>query len=228
MEDLVICYDSLEPTACDFAKKIYRSLLSILEVQCREPNPSDKTTFAPSANNLAVLITKGCCDNPLVVQTIEKAVQTKKRVIYLEDLLANAKAETEVASLDEAVLKKLQGSTCLQYAIACYAECNDALLEAMTFSDPEEVQLARNRMQLRVEDDILRNSAKVSKLRLKAQVKRRNDFVITAAPNPSGEKTVLALRDIFDKRAAALNLPATAVTSQLLRLRFGCRTSRSA
>ena len=60
-------------------------------------------------------------------------------------------------------------------------------------------------------DDILRFSAKVSKMRLKAQVKRRNDFCITAA-NPQatgsahGEHTVLDLKDIFEKRAPALTV----------------------
>ena len=43
-------------------------------------------------------------------------------------------------------------------------------------------------------------------MRIKAQVKRRNDFCITAAPGPSGEKIVLALKDIFDKRAPALTV----------------------
>jgi hypothetical protein len=189
-----------------FAKAIHNSLLEILEAQCREPIPTDKTTFAPTAQNLAVVITAGMIQNPLVVATVEKAVQTKKNIIYIEDLLAEAKGVTEITGLEDNVMKKLKEIPAIPYYMECSVDCNDAILSAMKFAEPEPVDEAKNRRKQAVLDDILRFSAKVSKMRIKAQVKRRNDFCITAAPGPSGEKIVLGLRDIFDKRAPALTV----------------------
>ena len=103
-------------------------------------------------------------------------------------------------------MKKLKGVPEIHYFMECSVECNDALLAAMKFAEPEPVYESMNRRKQAVLDDILCFSAKVSKMRIKAQVKRRNDLCLTAAPGPSGEKIVLALRDIFDKRAPALTV----------------------
>merc|ERR1719305_1718606 len=100
----------------------------ILEVNCREPNPTDKTSFTPSSNNLGGVVTPGCMENPLVQATVEKAVQTKKTIIFLEDLIGNptAKGMEEFSGLEQA---------------------------------------AMNFRRQQILDDILRFSAKVSKLR---------------------------------------------------------------
>merc|ERR1719163_453726 len=156
--------------------------------------------------NLAVVITAGMIENPLVVATVEKAVQTKKNIIYIEDLLVGTKGVAEITGLEDNIMKKLKDIPAIPYFAECSAECNDALLSVMKFAEPEPVHESMHHRKQAVLDDILRFSAKVSKMRIKAQVKRRNDFCLTAAPGPSGEKIVLALRDIFDKRAPALTV----------------------
>merc|ERR1719163_2486016 len=156
--------------------------------------------------NLAVVITAGMIENPLVVATVEKAVQTKKNIIYIEDLLVGTKGVAEITGLEDNIMKKLKEIPAIPYFAECSAECNDALLSVMKFAEPEPVHESMHHRKQAVLDDILRFSAKVSKMRIKAQVKRRNDFCITAAPGPSGEKIVLGLRDIFDTRAPALTV----------------------
>jgi hypothetical protein len=119
MEDLVLCYDNTNAGAVEFAKQIHYSLLGILEVQCREPIPTDKTTFAPTANNLVVVISAGMIENPVVVATIEKAVQTKKTIIYVEDLLVGTKGVAEIHGMEDNVMKKLKDIPTIQYVLEC-------------------------------------------------------------------------------------------------------------
>jgi hypothetical protein len=215
MEDLVLCYDTLSPDAINFARKVYESLLLCPpgEAQVREPVPTDKTSFTPAAANLAVLVTPGIGENNLVRATVEKAVQTKKCVIFVEDLLRGASGQKEIVEgcgFEEAILKKMGKPAVIPYVLECASECNDELLQNMKFSDPSTMQAGVESRRTQVLDDILRFSAKVSKLRLQAQVKRRVDFCLTCA-NPAkfgdnGEKAVLALKSVFDKRSPALTV----------------------
>ena len=48
-------------------------------------------------------------------------MQTKKNIIYLEDLLAEAKGVTEITGLEDNIMKKLKEIPAIPYYMECLA-----------------------------------------------------------------------------------------------------------
>ena len=106
-------------------------------------------------------------------------------------MLDGSKGVAEITGLEDNIMKKLKGVPEIHYFMECSVECNDALLAAMKFAEPEPVYESMNRRKQAVLDDILCFSAKVSKMRIKAQVKRRNDFCIRSGTDYRGRGLLL-------------------------------------
>jgi hypothetical protein len=215
-DDVVFIFDKENEAAGDFTTSVYNSLRQWLGVNVREPRPKDRAAFDVKTANITFVITPGVFSNEQVREGLEGAIATKKNIVFLHHIRSNCNLEEEVGQAPEeckkAVDKALKDHKVVIYADDLAEECNDMLMTKWTLKEPELQQASFQKRMSDMNIVIMKNSAKISKARSTAGVRRKYDLCITAAkPEVSGDgmPVLVTLFDTVTKLAPALSVCLT-------------------
>jgi hypothetical protein len=211
----VFVSDQESASASEFAVSIWNSLRRWLGVTFREPQPGERAGFDVKPPNAVFIVTPKFMANEQVKEALEAACHAKRNIVLLHHIRSGCVLADEVDPeiIPEECQKAIEkaknpgeANRTVIYTDDLYEECNDALVTKLNLKDHDSL---RKNYDARVSArnlHIMKNSAKISKARTMAAVRRKYDIIVTGAvtvatedlPPDDHRHGMFVVGDIFD------------------------------
>jgi dynein heavy chain len=216
MDDATFVFDKENAIASEFVVTIWNSLRQWLGVSFREPQPGERAGFDAKPPNIVFIVTPKFMANEQVREALEAACGSKRNMVFLHHIRTGCILEDELSEIPEECQKLVgkaiasgDNNRVVVYTEELYEECNDVLMTKLNLRDQDSLRKSRDARASARNLNIMKNSAKISKARTMATVKRKYDVVVTAAKeeaSPDGMPVVADLYDTLCKLAPALTV----------------------